>query len=88
MHSMQETNPSAHGAGTADQRAAQAETDMAEAGDVGEWLGTDSSRKIVANGASRLSRHSSSGHMDEVSCTDMAWLCIHHNVAVVVCAQR
>lgn len=61
---LQETRPSE--GGKADQRAAQAETDMAEAGDVGEWLGTDSSRRIVANGTSTLSRHSSSGHMDEV----------------------
>ena len=64
---MQDTSPSVSGAGRADERAAQAEADMTEAGDVGEWLGTDSSRKILPNGTtSRLSRHSSSGHMDEV----------------------
>ena len=63
--------------GQADQQAAEAEADMAEAGDVGEWLGMDSSRKIVAAnghasvGASqqhRLSRQSSPHTLGKVSC--------------------
>ncbi|KAL3152581.1 hypothetical protein ABBQ32_001602 [Trebouxia sp. C0010 RCD-2024] len=54
--------------GQADRQAAEAEADMAEAGDVGEWLGMDSSQKVVAaNGHApvgaiqqhRLSRQSS-----------------------------
>ena len=66
---LQGISPSGLGGGKADLRAAQAEADMTEAGDVGEWLGTDSSRKIVPNGnAANLTRHSSSGHMDEVTC--------------------
>lgn len=66
---LQDISPSGLGGGKADLRAAQAEADMTEAGDVGEWLGTDSSRKIVPNGhIGDLIRHSSSGHMDEVTC--------------------
>lgn len=69
------------GTGGADQHAAQAEADMTEAGDVGEWLGMDSSRQAVAGAAAangpaapqavadqrhRLSKSSSSGQVDEV----------------------
>ena len=74
---VQETSPSPSLPGNADQRAAQAESELAEAGDVGEWLGTDSGRKIVPRGPAagltasqsqphRLSRNSGSEHMDEV----------------------
>ena len=61
--------------GRADEQAAEAETDMTEAGDVGEWLGMDSSRKVVAaNGQAkrsvdqqhRLSRQTSSNHLNKV----------------------
>ena len=61
--------------GQADRQAAEAEADMVEAGDVGEWLGMDSSRKAVtANGQvptgtsqqHRLSRQSSSDRLNEV----------------------
>ncbi len=66
--------------GQADLRAAEAEADMTEAGDVGEWLGMDSTRKVVANAASvtghdetdasqqhRLSEKSSSTQLAEVT---------------------
>ena len=65
--------------GRADQQAAEAEADMTEAGDVGEWLGMDSSKQVVAGGAAvngqqqadtgqrhRLSRETSSDQMNEV----------------------
>lgn len=61
--------------GQADRQAAEAEADMTEAGDVGEWLGMDSSQKVVAAnglnpaGASqqhRLSRQSSSDRLNKV----------------------
>ena len=61
--------------GQADRQAAEAEADMTEAGDVGEWLGMDSSQKVVAaNGHSppgatqqhRLSRQSSSDRLSKV----------------------
>ena len=61
--------------GQADRQAAEAEADMTEAGDVGEWLGMDSSRKVVAaNGHStagvsqphRLSKQSSSDRLNQV----------------------
>ena len=65
--------------GQADQQAAEAEADMTEAGEVGEWLGMDSSRKVVATAAAanghheahssqqhRLSRKNSSSKLDEV----------------------
>lgn len=62
--------------GQADRQAAEAEADMAEAGDVGEWLGMDSSQKVVAaNGHApvgaiqqhRLSRQSSPNELGKVS---------------------
>ena len=72
-------SPSISENGQADQHAAEAEADMTEAGDVGEWLGMDSSRTILANAASangldaaassqqpRLSRKTSSTHLDGV----------------------
>lgn len=72
-------SPSISEDGQADQHAAEAEADMTEAGDVGEWLGMDSSRAVVANAASAngldaaasnqqhgLSRETSSTHMDRV----------------------
>ena len=61
--------------GKADRQAAEAEVDMSEAGDVGEWLGMDNSHKVVsankhaAVGASqqhRLSRQSSSDRLNKV----------------------
>ena len=60
--------------GQADQQAAQAEADMIEAGDVGEWLGMDSSRKFVTTAvdghceadSDPLSRKASSSQLDEV----------------------
>ena len=61
--------------GQADEQAAEAETDMVEAGDVGEWLGMDSSRKVMAaNGHARtgvgqqhrLSRQTSSDASNKV----------------------
>ena len=65
--------------GRADQQAAEAEADMTEAGDVGEWLGMDSSKKVVvtkaaANGRQeadsgqqhRLSKSSNADQVDEV----------------------
>ena len=61
--------------GQADRQAAEAEVDMTEAGDVAEWLGIDSSRKVVAaNGHApagvsqqhRLSRESSSDRLNKV----------------------
>ena len=72
-------SPSVSEIGQADQHAAEAEADMTEAGDVGEWLGMDSSRAVVANAASangpdaaassqqpKLSRKTSSTHLDGV----------------------
>ncbi len=66
--------------GQADLRAAEAEADMTEAGDVGEWLGMDSTRKVVANAAAvnghnetdasqqhRLSKKTSSTQLAEVT---------------------
>ena len=66
--------------GRADQQAAEAEADMTEAGDVGEWLGMDSSRRVVATAAAvnghteadssqqhRHSRGASANQLDEVS---------------------
>lgn len=66
--------------GQADLRAAEAEADMTEAGDVGEWLGMDSTRKVVANAAAvnghsetdagqqhRLSKKTSSSQLAEVT---------------------
>ena len=61
--------------GQADRQAAEAVADMTEAGDVGEWLGMDSSQQVVAanghasTGASqqhRLSRQSSSDRLSKV----------------------
>lgn len=69
--------------GQADRQAAEAEADMAEAGDVGEWLGMDSSRKVVAAnghapvGASqqhRLSRQSSPDRLGQVT---HSWMWTH-----------
>ena len=65
--------------GRAVQQAAAAEADMTEAGDVGEWLGMDSSKKVVARNAAvngrqeadsgqqhRLSKSSNADQVDEV----------------------
>ena len=47
---VQEISPSPSLPGHADQHAAQAESELAHAGEVGEWLGTDSGRKIDHRG--------------------------------------
>ena len=74
--------------GRADLQAAEAEADMSGAGDVGEWLGMDSSRKAVTvNGHAqaslrqqhRLSRQSSSDRLSKVSCSLHAVLVLVHN---------
>ena len=69
--------------GQADRQAAEAEADMTEAGDVGEWLGMDSSRKVVAaNGVSqphRLSKQSSSDRLNQVRLKHMQTLSIDWN---------